>query len=174
MIEINLNPFPELTTPRLLLRKLHQGDAEEIFQLRSDEKVNEFVDRQRAASIEDARSFIDMIITNQHNGEGIMWALTLKGDTKLIGTIVFWNFVKEKDEVEIGYELLPAHHGKGIMQEALLKVIEYGFKVLKLKTIGAYPKSANLRSINLLEKCGFVETASTEDGYLAYRLYSPL
>jgi len=174
MIEINLTPFPELITPRLLLRQLHQGDAEEIFQLRSDEKVNEFVDRQRATSIEDARSFIDKIIANQHNGVGIMWALTLKGDPKLIGAIVFWNFIKEKDEVEVGYELLPEHHGKGIMQEALLKVIGYGFEILKLKTIGACPKAANLPSINLLEKCGFVETASAEDGYLAYRLDSPL
>lgn len=174
MIEINLNPFPELTTSRLLLRQLQMSDAEEIFLLRSDEKVNEFVERKRATSIEDARDYIDMITTNQNNGEGITWAITLKDDPKLLGVIVFWNFLKEKDEAEIGYELLPAYHGKGIVQEGLLKVIEYGFKMLKLKTIGAYPKSTNRPSVNLLEKCGFVETAATENGYLTYKLNSPL
>ena len=174
MTEINLNPFPELITQRLLLRQLQMSDAEEIFLLRSDPKVNEFVERKRAVTIEDAQNFIDMITTNQNKGEGIMWAITLKDDPKLIGVIVFWNFIKEKDEVEVGYELLPAYRGKGIVQEGLLKVIEYGFKILKLKTIGAYPKSANRPSVKLLEKCGFAETASTEDGYLAYRLHSPL
>ncbi|MDB5022424.1 MAG: hypothetical protein JWP78_179 [Mucilaginibacter sp.] len=39
MPELNLTPFPELITPRLFLRELRTEDAEEIFLLRSDEKV---------------------------------------------------------------------------------------------------------------------------------------
>ena len=171
MLEINLNPFPELTTPRLVLRQVSIDDAEEIFLLRSDEKVNEFVDRQRATSIDDALQHINRIITNQSKGEGIMWAIALKGNPTLIGTVVYWNIVKEKDEAEVGYELLPDYHGKGIMQEALSKVIEYGFEVLRLKTIVAEPKVGNQRSVNLLEKCGFVKTGTTDGGYLIYELH---
>jgi [ribosomal protein S5]-alanine N-acetyltransferase len=174
MLEINLIPFPDLSTPRLVLRELSINDAEEIFLLRSDEKVNEFVDRQRATSLDDALQHINRIISAQNNGEGLMWAVCLKDDPKLIGIIVYWNIVKEKDQAEVGYELLPAHHGKGIMQEALSKVIEYGFETLGLKTIVADPKAGNQRSVNLLEKCGFVKTSTTDDGYLVYELYSPL
>lgn len=101
-----------------------------------------------------------------------MWVITLKDATKLIGTIVYWNIVKEKDQAEIGYEMFPQYHGKGIMQEAVLKVIDFGFKTLGLKTIMAEPKSTNQPSVKLLEKCGFVKTSKTEDGYLIYQLDS--
>ncbi|HTD99104.1 MAG TPA: GNAT family N-acetyltransferase [Mucilaginibacter sp.] len=174
MSGLNIIPFIELATPRLLLRRVRMDDAEEIFKLRSDEKVNELIDRVTATSIEDAHDFINKIIDIQNNNEGMMWVITLKNNPKLIGTIVYWNIVKEKDEAEVGYELLPAYHGKGIMQEALSKVIEYGFQILKLKTIVADPKAVNEPSVRLLEKCGFVKTGTTDNGYLIYELRAGL
>jgi ribosomal-protein-alanine N-acetyltransferase len=163
---MNFPPFTNLTTDRLLLRELQPGDAEEIFQLRSDETVSALIDRPIATSIEDARQFINKIIAAQ----AMMWVITLKDNPKLIGTIVYWNIVKEKDEAEVGYELLPQYRSQGIMQEALLKVIEFGFKTLGLKSIVADPKAINERSVKLLEKCGFVKKGETDNGYLIYEL----
>jgi len=163
-------PFTNLTTERLLLRELQPTDAGQIFKIRSDKRVNEFIDRKPATSIQDGLNFINQIIANQNKNEGIMWAITLKNDPTLIGTIVYWHIVKEKDEAEIGYEMLPEYFGKGIMQEALLKVIEFGFETMELKTIMADTKADNLRSINLLEKCGFVDTGEAEGEYLIYKL----
>src|ERR1700754_891403 len=98
MAGLNIIPFIELTTPRLLLRRLRIDDAEEIFQLRSDEKVNELIDRVTASSIKDIYDFINKIIDIQNNNEGMIWAITLKDAPKLVGTIGCWNIVKEKDE----------------------------------------------------------------------------
>src|ERR1700743_3465614 len=109
--------FTNLITERLILRELQSTDAPEIFLLRSNKEVNELIDRVSATSIDDAYKFINMIITNQLNKESFMWVITLKDDPKLIGTIVYWNIVKEKNQAEIGYELLPQYHGKGIMHE---------------------------------------------------------
>jgi [ribosomal protein S5]-alanine N-acetyltransferase len=167
---MNFPPFTTLTTERLLLRELRPDDAQEIFLLRSDEQVNEFVDRKKATSIDGARQFIRRIIKMQKNKEVFMWGISLKDDPKLIGTIVYWNIEAEKDKAEIGYELLPQWQGKGLMLEALLKVIEFGIKTLQIRTIVADPKPANLRSINLLDKCGFVITNITEAGYSHYIL----
>lgn len=169
---MNFPPFTNLTTERLLLRELRLTDAHEIFLLRSNKEVNELIDRVTATSIDEAHQFINMIISNQLNNKSFMWVITLKDDPKLIGTIVYWNIVKEKDQAEIGYEMLPQYHGKGIMQEAVLKVIDFGFKTLGLKTIMAEPKSTNQPSVKLLEKCGFVKTSKTEYGYLMYQLDS--
>jgi ribosomal-protein-alanine N-acetyltransferase len=163
-------PFTNLTTERLLLRELKPGDAEQIFKIRSDNRVNEFIDRTPAKSIQDGLNFINQIIANQNKNEGIMWAITLKDDPTLIGTIVYWHIVKEKDEAEIGYEMLPDYFGKGIMQEALLKVIEFGFERMQLKTVVADTKADNKRSINLLQKCGFAKTDKEDGEYLIYSL----
>ena len=165
---MNFPPFTKLTTERLFLRELQPGDAEEIFQLRSDEEVSALIDRPIATSIDDARQFIDKMIAAQ----AMMWVITLKDNPKLIGTIVYWNIVKEKDEAEVGYELLPQYRGQGIMQEALLKVIEFGFKTLGLKSIFADPKAINEQSVRLLEKSGFVRKGESNNGYLIYELHN--
>jgi len=56
-MEFDFRDFPELVSERLLLRSLQPTDANEIFALRSDEKVNQYIDRQRAKTIEDAGQF---------------------------------------------------------------------------------------------------------------------
>jgi ribosomal-protein-alanine N-acetyltransferase len=42
------------------------------------------------------------------------------------------------------------------MQQAISEIIEYGFKIMDLKTIEACTVSQNLASIRILEKNGFV------------------
>jgi ribosomal-protein-alanine N-acetyltransferase len=164
---MNFPPFTDLATERLLLRRLQPEDEQEIFQLRSDEKVSALIDRPIATTIDDARQFISKIIAAQ----AMMWVITLKDNPKLIGTIVYWNIVKEKDEAEVGYELLPQYRGQGIMHEALLKVIEFGFKTLGLKIIVADPRAINEPSVKLLEKCGFAKKSEVDNGYVIYELH---
>ena len=147
--------FSNLSTPRLLLRELQLDDAGEIFRLRSNKDVNDLIGRQSAVTIDDARDFIQMIQTRSANGESVMWAITLAGDPKLIGTVLYWNIELEKNKAELGYELLPEYWGKGIMTEAVKKVIEFGFKELQFKTIMADPNERNDKSIRLLETLGF-------------------
>jgi [ribosomal protein S5]-alanine N-acetyltransferase len=164
------DPFTNLNTGRLLLRELHPEDAEEIFRLRTDDSVNEFLGRPRAVTIDDARDFIQKILTNAKNNKGVMWVITLPGDTKLAGTVVFWNIEPEKAKAEIGYELLPEHQGKGIMTEALKKVIDFGFKELQFKTICAETHPKNQSSIKLLKKLGFAKSGKSDDGCEIYEL----
>jgi ribosomal-protein-alanine N-acetyltransferase len=103
--------------------------------------------------------------------ESVVWAITIKGSEKLIGSILLWNIVKEQDTAEIGYELIPAYQGKGLMQEALQKVIEYGFDIMKLKTIRAFFDPANERSKRILERNGFkLEKQLEEENEVVYSL----
>ena len=163
MPAINFIPFPDLLTEHLILRQLKMEDENEIFLLRSDERVNRFLDRARAASIEDARLFIQKINTGIVNSEGIYWAIVSKTGTALIGTICLFNLSGEKNTAEIGYELLPAFHGKGIMQEAISKVVDYGFDVMQLQTIEAVTHADNISSIKALEKNKFARDLPTEN-----------
>ena len=154
-METNFNPFPILTTERLSLRKLSVDDANEIYFLRSDKHINKYLDRPKATSIEDANNFISKINHAIENNESVYWAISFKDDSRLIGSICLWNFAIEENKAEVGYELLPDFQRKGITQEALLAVINFGFEVMKLKTIEAYTHKENLQSTKLLEKFNF-------------------
>ena len=119
MLNNTFTPFPVLKTERLTLRQLSVNDDKEIFALRSDKQVNKYLDRDPTNTIEDARKFIHKIVEVVKQNKGIYWAITLTNNDNLIGTICLFNFSNENDQAEIGYELLPAFQGQGIMQEAI-------------------------------------------------------
>ena len=155
MLTNTFTPFPVLKTERLTLRQVSINDDKEIFALRSDKQVNKYLGREPSNTIEDARKFIHKIAEVVKQNEGIYWAITLTNNNNLAGTICLFNFSGENDQAEIGYELLPAFQGQGIMQEAISKVIAFGLEVIGLKAIEAYTHRENKNSLKLLEKYNF-------------------
>ena len=162
----NFKPFPVLKTERLTLRQLLSSDANEIFALRSDPNVNKYIDREPAKSIDDAKTFIQIIKENIQRNDSIYWAITLSNKDKLIGTICLFDFSDDNITAEIGYELLPGYQGLGIMQEATSKVIDFGIQHIGLNSIKAYTHSENQRSTRLLEKFNFKKENDPAEGNL--------
>ncbi|HEX8577184.1 MAG TPA: GNAT family N-acetyltransferase [Flavobacterium sp.] len=170
MLTINFTPFPNLETNRLLLRRLDQNDVNEVLALRSDREVMKYIPRTLAKTKEDALQHIAMIEGKINNNEGINWAITLKGSTKLIGIIGHYQIKPEHYRAEVGYMLLPEFSGKGIITEALQKVIDYGFTTMQLHSIEAIIDPENSASERVLQKNGFVKEAHLkENGYFEGR-----
>lgn len=165
MLTDNFNPFPVISTERLTLRQLESGDASEMFAIRSDERVMRFLDRPRAEKLEDAAKLVEAMIDLQAKNEGVTWAIMIRGELKMIGTIGFWRMQKEHFRAEIGYQLHPDYQGRGIMQEALSAVLEYGFGELNLHSVEANVNPENATSIKLLERNGFVKEAHFKENY---------
>ena len=151
MNEISKNT-PTLITERLTLRPLSVNDASDILLLRSDTEINKFLDRKPSKTIEDALHFIKMILENH---ETFYWAITKTGEAQLIGTICLYDFSKDKDKCEIGYELKTEFQGQGIMLEATKNVIQYAMETLGVKSIDAFTHKDNHSSTNLLQKLNF-------------------
>ncbi len=166
----NFTPFPVLKTERLTLRQLISSDDKEIFALRSDDNVNKYLDRKPSKSIDDAKNFIQTINENIQRNDSIYWAITLNGTDKLIGTICLFDFTNDNLKAEIGYELLPDFQGKGIMQEATSKVIDFGIQHIGLNSIEAYTHSENQSSTRLLEKLNFKRHSAGDDNFMIFKL----
>ncbi|MEJ7827005.1 MAG: GNAT family N-acetyltransferase [Segetibacter sp.] len=165
MLTVVTSPFPGLISQRLKLRQVSPEDANEVFFLRSDKRVMEFLDRQPAKSIEDAQEFIEKLKDLEDKQDAVTWAITLKEDVKLIGTICYWNILKEHYRAEIGYVLHPDFQGKGIMHEAFSTVLEYGFKTMHLHSVEANVNPNNHASIKLLEKNNFKREGYFKENY---------
>ncbi|MFN2439800.1 MAG: GNAT family N-acetyltransferase [Chitinophagaceae bacterium] len=165
MLTINLDPFPILETNRLALRQINKDDANEIFILRSDPRVMQYIHRPIAKTLDDALQLIQIIADAETNSNGITWAITLKETGQLIGTIGYWQMQKEHYRAEIGYLLSPDFQGKGMMQEAITAVIHYGFTEMKLHTIEADVDPNNIASIKLLECNGFIKEGYFKENY---------
>lgn len=161
--KFNFTPFPELDTSRLKLRQLVNTDDQKVLLLRSDPQVNEFLVRPRQKDINEARAFIAKINNGIKENQWIYWAIELQDTMGIVGTICLWNFSDDKLAAEVGYELLPDKQGKGIMNEALEAVIEFGFTSMGLTTIKAYTHRENQKSTHLLLKKGFILDKNQKD-----------
>lgn len=147
--------FPILKTERLVLKQLCENDKAAIFLLRSDERVNKYIDRPQQQSIDEALAFINKINMAIEQNQSVYWAISLKNNAELIGTICLWNFSANHLTAELGYELSPTFQGQGIMNEAIEAVLKYAFEIIELESIVAYTHKDNSSSIKLLEKNGF-------------------
>lgn len=163
-------PFPEITTNRLLLRKLRSDDANAIFALRTDEQVNQFLDRKLPETIDEVKAFIQNVNENIQKNDSLYWAITLIDSHQLVGTICLFCFSADNSTAEIGYELLPEFQGMGIMQEAAMEVTGFGFETLGLNSVEAYVHAENQPSVRLLEKLGFVPCGSGIDKLMVFKL----
>lgn len=165
MLALNFTPFPTLTTDRLILRKITLEDAPELFFMRTDDRVMKYIERPRPATINETIEFINKIDGLEKSNDLITWGIALKNEPKLIGTVCYLNIKKENYRSELGYALHPDFHNKGIMNEVLTAVIDYGFKVMKLHSIEANINPANIASQKLLEKHEFVREAYFKENF---------
>jgi len=166
MNEINFTPFPQLSTDRMILRKIKEDDAEQIFKMRSDEKVMKYIGKKPMVSIEEANSLIALFNDSIDKNTGIMWAMTLKENPGvLIGAIGLWRLMKEHFRAEIGYMLLPEYWRKGYTKEGVFKMIDFGFNELGLHSIEGRITPLNVASAGILESTGFEKEAHFKEDF---------
>ena len=164
MLQPNFSPFPELKTERLLLREIYENDLNEILFLRSDKEILKYLDKD-PATVEQTVEFIKTIREYVKNNESILWGITLPENNKVIGTICFWNITKQHYRAEIGYILHTQFQGKGIMHEAMIAVLDYGFNVMKLHSVEANVNPQNIASAKVLERNNFIREGYFKENY---------
>ncbi|MGO2359402.1 GNAT family N-acetyltransferase [Mesonia sp.] len=163
---MNFNRFPEIKSERLLLRRISETDCEEILFLRSDEKINTYIERPESRKIKNiaaAKKMIQDLEESRKANESIAWGISLKDEPQLIGTIGIRNFSENPKTAEVGYDLHTEYHQKGIMNEALNMLIDFSFTTLQLEKIEAFTHVENQGSIRLLKKNGFQLMKSRKD-----------
>ena len=148
--------FPEIYTKRLLLRQSKINDVQEIFELRTNPEINRLITRKTPNNLEETAEFISICHQEFEKQNRIFWTMESKATKKVIGSIVFHNISLNDDYVEIGYELNPVFHNKGLMSEAMKAVLKFGKNSMNAKTIEAFTHQNNIASIALLEKHNFV------------------
>lgn len=169
--------FPILTTSRLTLRQISSDDTAAIFALRSNNEINQYIDRAPAKTMEDAELFINRITEGIRNDGLYYWGISITESQLLIGTICLFHFSEENNSGEIGYELSTGYQKQGIMQEAFGKIIDYAFNHIGLRQLAAVTHKDNRNSIRLLEKFHFIlsgELDTENPDYITYKLNSSL
>lgn len=149
-----LDSFPILHTDRIDLVEIKQEHLGDIYKLFSDPKVTQYYNVITLTSEEEAQKFIDWFHNRFEEKLGVRWGIALKGQSNIIGTIGFNNFIKNH-RANLGYDLQSKYWNNGYSTEAIKTIIEFGFKTLEINRIEAEVMQGNLASERVLDKIGF-------------------
>lgn len=144
-----------LTTPRLRLRVISPEVHSYILENCDNEKLQAFFGLATEADAEKEREKYRKGITTYKTS--FRHFLLQDTDTEnVIGWCGYHTWYPEHYRAEIGYHLSDdIYKRKGLMTEALNKILDYGFNEMQLRRVEALTALDNHASINILKKFGF-------------------
>lgn len=147
-------PLP-IDTPRLVLRRFHEGDVAAFAAYRSDLDVARYQSWSAPVSLPVALDLVRGLAALDPQSPGwFQYAVELKSDGLLIGDVGV-NMHENRMQAEIGYTLARGHQRRGLATEAVGRVLHFLFTDQGLHRVSAECDARNTRSANLLRRLGF-------------------
>ena len=145
----------ELRTERLLLREFVPDDWPAALAYQSDPRYLRCYAWEGRTEA-DVRAFVAMFVgwQGERPRTKYQFALILPETGRLIGNCGIRVNDPAAREANIGYELDPAHWGRGYATEAARAVLAFGFGDLGLRRVWAHCVADNVASAHVLEKIG--------------------
>jgi ribosomal-protein-alanine N-acetyltransferase len=142
-----------LETKRLILRKLTMDDLDDcIKNWWNDEEVTRYMTWNPHNDRKVSQEFMKFNLVNYNRYDFFQWAIELKTNKEVIGTISAFN--ANGKECEIGYCIAKKYWHQGITSEAYARVLYYLFNELNYEVIYARHDIDNPHSGDVMLKCG--------------------
>ncbi|MBW9157796.1 GNAT family N-acetyltransferase [Clostridium sp. FP2] len=144
-----------IETQRLILRQFKEEDAADMFNnWASDNEVTRYVSWQTHSEIEVSEQVLTMWVDEYSSQENYNWAIEIKENGSVVGSIGLMNIDNNIENCEIGYCIGKAFWNKGITTEAFSAVINFAFKEVGFERITGRHNVDNVASGRVMEKCG--------------------
>jgi ribosomal-protein-alanine N-acetyltransferase len=161
-----LMEFETIITERLLLKKVTPHELKHIFEKYSRDEAKEFFGFTSDDEYTSEKRKSDIGYTS-YNRSILQFLFVDKETQKTIGRGAFHNWFFLHHRSELGYLISDVNfRQKGLMNEALKAIMDYGFTKMNLHRIEAFTGTDNIASIRLLEKNGFTREAVLREHYL--------
>lgn len=154
-----MNTMQPIITKRLTLRPFERTDEEAAFAFFSDPEVMRFSLNGPHTSRKPTEDFILANMNRQDRQGFSIWAVVEHESNILIGMCGLAEFGHGIPGTELAYRLRRDKWGQGYASEAALGAIEQAFTQLNLERVIAAVEPANLASVRVLEKAGFVRVS---------------
>ena len=143
-----------IQTERLTLRKARMEDAPAIFDgYAQDPEVTRYMVWKPHKNIQETEQFLSTCKELWRTGKDFAYAITLKGEGKLIG---MFGLHPMNLKIEVGYGLARSYWSKGYMTEAMRAVIKWALAQPDIFRVQAICDVENIGSARVMEKAGML------------------
>lgn len=147
--------FHDLTTPRLLLRRLSMADIPAYFaRISSSPDVTKSMLWDPHKDLSDSEASIQKALRRYAEGKCYRWGIALKEDDSLIGVIEALKFDEAESTCSFAYMLSKDFWGQGYGTEAVKAVFAFAFAELQISAILADHFVNNPASGAVMRKAG--------------------
>ena len=155
----------KLETERLLLRRFELSDAEEMFEnWANDSEVTKYLTWPAHQNITVTKSVLEDWVSQYDNNQYYQWGIELKEDNQLIGSIGIVRLDNQIKSVHVGFCIGQKWWGKGIMSEALEKLMDYFFNEIKANRVDSRHDPRNIGSGKVMQNCGMLYEGTVKQG----------
>ncbi|MGA7304299.1 MAG: GNAT family N-acetyltransferase [Rhodothermales bacterium] len=166
---VTLNRF---TTKRLTAERLHALHLDDLLRMDGDPRVMDALGGVRSEV--ETREYLRRNLDHwDEHGFGL-WMLSLRADDSFVGRASLRHLhIADKDEIAMGYALLPEFWGMGLATEIATAIADLALTQLGLDSVVAGVRPDNLASRRVLEKIGTRferDTSYKEAPHMLYRL----
>lgn len=152
--------FPDLFTPRLIIRRLQPGDAERLYACRVNPDVGRF-QNWAPTSVPEVAAFIDRLQTmpGLTQGEWLQLGIAMSESGELVGDCGLHARADDPRQVEIGITVAPAFQQRGFALEALTAILDHLFTRTETHRVFCSVDPRNHPCLRLLQKLGMRKEA---------------
>lgn len=153
-----------LQTERLILREFTAGDWQAVFGYQNDPLYLRYYEHDSVTE-QQAQAFVYRFITWQGEQPRTRFqlAITLAETGELIGNVGVRREGPGEPLADMGFELSPAHWGRGYATEAARAMVEMAFGDWGLDRVHAHCIAENAGSARVLERVGLCREARLRD-----------
>lgn len=146
-----------LETDRLILRRYKKADLIDYIEWRSQEDYHTYLPTKPKTKSEYKESLYSNIKNYDDDTQpNLTWAMELKAEKKLIGSIMLSKISSYHRSCELGWGLNMKYQKHGYAYEGAKRVIDFLFGVFDMNKISVSIWEGNVASINLAIRLGFV------------------
>ena len=147
----------KIKTKRLIIRDLKIKDAKDVSKEANNLKVSRYLLLvPHPYNLKSAKEFINYCLKKSKEKDRVSYELGIEFEGNVIGIIGLTKIDRFQGTANIGYWLGEGYWRRGIMSEAVVAMINFAFKKLKLRRIDIAAFNENEASNELIKKIGFV------------------
>lgn len=125
-----------------------------MFAYTSDPEVARFLSWDAHTDVEQDRRFIRTLDEDYARGEWADWGIELLEENTLVGCISLRNWEPAHAQADLSYAMNPRFGGKGLMTEAVVRLLKFCFEEMNMERVGAQCMADNLASQAVIAKIG--------------------
>ncbi len=164
--------FENLETKRLILRKITEQDAKDLYNnIYNNFEYYKYYYPLAFKDFEEYNNLVKKYDEWYKNGNHFRWGIALKKTNKMIGLVQLHTKDELNKNCRIAYIIGYKYNKKGYATEAVKKVLSFAFKKLNYHRIEAEVVTNNYNSIKLLKSIGMEEEKERKESYYLNNKY---